>query len=139
MNIPSSYEGGCHCGDVRYSCSAAPEFTFYCHCSDCQRTAGSPFSVELMIPSDAFKTRGELGTYTITGDSGKPVHRFFCPRCASGIYLDCEADPGYVFVKAGTLDDASWVKPEMHIYAGRKQPWVELGDTLPQYETAPEE
>jgi len=136
--MPDRYEGGCHCGNVRYTCSAAPEFTFYCHCSDCQKTAGSPFSVELMIPSDAFEIRGELGTYTVAGDSGKPVHRFFCPRCASGIYLDCEADPGYVFLKAGTLDDASWVKPEMHIYAAKKQPWVALGDALPRYETVPE-
>jgi hypothetical protein len=44
-----------------------------------------------------------------------------------------------VFLKAGTLDDASWVKPEMHIYAAKKQPWVELGDALPRYETVPEE
>mgnify|MGYP001814720457 FL=1 len=137
--MPTEYEGGCHCGSVRYSCSAAPEYTFYCHCSDCQRTAGSPFSVELMISSDSFELHGELDTYTVTGDSGKPVHRRFCPKCGSGIYLDCVADPGYVFLKAGTLDDASWVKPDMHIYAAAKQPWIDLGDTLPKYETVPEE
>lgn len=137
--MPDRYEGGCHCGKVRYTCTEAPEFTFYCHCSDCQKTAGSPFSVELMIPSGSFEVQGELGKYTVAGDSGKPVHRFFCPRCASGIYLDCEADPGYVFLKAGTLDDASWVKPEMHIYAAKQQPWIDLNDELPKYETVPEE
>lgn len=136
--MPTRYEGGCHCGKVRYACSAAPEFTFYCHCNDCQRTQGTPFSVELMVPSEAFEIRGELGIYTVEGDSGKPVHRRFCPTCGSGIYLDCEADPGYVFVKAGTLDDASWVKPEMHIYTARKQPWIDLNDALPKYGTVPE-
>jgi len=137
--MPTGYEGGCHCGGVRYSCAALPELTFFCHCSDCQRTAGSPFSVEAMVASDSFDVQGELGTYTVVGDSGKQVHRHFCPQCGSGLYLACDADPGYVFLKVGTLDDASWVKPDMHIYTAAKQPWIELGDSLPRYEKAPEE
>ena len=137
--MPEKYEGGCHCGNVRYSCTAQPEFTFFCHCNDCQRTAGSPFSVELMITSDSFVVRGDLDTYTVMGDSGKDVHRRFCANCGSGIYLEGDADPGYVFLKVGTLDDASWVKPDMHIYTSAQQPWVEMGDTLPRFEKAPPE
>ena len=133
------YEGGCHCGSVRFSCIAPPETTFYCHCSDCQRTAGSPFSVELMILSDSFEVQGELETYTVVGDSGKKVHRRFCPRCGSGIYLECDADPGYIFLKAGTLDDAGWVKPDIHIFTAAKQPWIDIADSLPRYEKMPEE
>lgn len=136
--MSKEYKGACHCGSVQYSCSTPPEFTFFCHCNDCQRTTGSPFSVELMISSNSFEVQGEMKTYTVAGDSGKDVHRRFCPQCGSGIFLECDADPGYVFLKAGTLDDASWVKPEMHIYTAAKQPWVELGDTLPRCEKAPE-
>jgi len=137
--MATEYEGTCHCGSVRYSCTAAPELTFFCHCGDCQRTTGSPFSVELMVSSESFEVQGELGTYTVAGDSGKNVHRRFCPRCGSGIYLECDADPGYVFLKAGTLNDGGWVKPDMHIFTAAKQPWVELGDSLPRYEKAPDE
>jgi len=137
--MPTEYEGACHCGKVRYSFAAAPEATFFCHCNDCQRTAGSPFSVELMVSSESFEVHGELRTYTVVGDSGKQVHRRFCPLCGSGIYLECDADPGYVFLKAGTLNDSGWVKPDMHIYTAAKQPWVELRDTLPRYEKAPDE
>ena len=137
--MPNRYEGGCHCGSVRYTCSGAPDLTFFCHCNDCQRTTGTPFSVELMISSDSFDVEGELGTYTVLGDSGKQVHRYFCSKCGSGIYLEGDADPGFVFLKVGTLDDASWVKPDMHIYTKAKQPWMELGDELPRYEKAPEE
>ena len=39
------HEGGCHCGAVRYAFSEAPEFTFYCHCQDCQKTTGSPLAL----------------------------------------------------------------------------------------------
>ncbi len=136
--MSNRYEGGCHCGEVRYSCTKEPELTFYCHCQDCQRTTGSPFSMELMIESNCFEVAGDLQAYVVTGDSGKPVARWSCARCASGIYLEGEADPGYIFLKVGSLDDAGWVNPEMHIYTCAKQPWIEIHDGLPQYERAPD-
>ena len=133
------HEGGCHCGAVRYTFSKAPELTFYCHCQDCQRTTGGPFSVELMLDSSGFEISGPMASYVVTGDSGKPVKRWFCSKCGSGIYLESEADPGYVFLKPGGLDDASWVSPDMHIYTAAKQPWLVIGDTLPQHAQLPEE
>jgi hypothetical protein len=133
------YEGGCHCGAIRYTCNKDPELTFYCHCHDCQRTTGSPYSMELMIDQASFEINGPVDSYVVTGDSGKPVTRWFCPTCGSGIYLEGDSDPGYVFLKVGSLDDASWVKPEMHIYTAAKQPWVQLADGLPQHEKLPDE
>ena len=137
--MATEYKGGCLCGNVRFSCTAEPEFTFFCHCNDCQRTGGSPFSVELMVSSESFSVSGDSQTYTVVGDSGKEVHRHFCPKCGSGIYLECDSDPGYVFLKAGALDDAAWVKPDMHIFTAAKQPWVHLGDSLPRHERMPPE
>ena len=137
--MATEYTGGCLCGDVRFSCAAQPDYTFFCHCSDCQRTAGSPFSVELMVSSETFSVQGNLQTYTTTGDSGNDVHRHFCPKCGSGVYLECDSDPGYVFIKAGALDDAGWLKPDMHIFTVAKQPWVSLADSLPKFERMPTE
>ena len=133
------FEGGCHCGAVRYTGSKAPELTFYCHCHDCQRTSGSPFSMELMVERDSVYVVGETGTYVVKGDSGSPVTRYFCLACGSGVYLDCDADPDYLFLKVGSLDDASWVTPQMHIFTSAKQPWVEISDGLPQHEHMPDE
>ncbi len=129
--------GGCHCGSVAYSVSADPELTFFCHCSDCQKTTGSPFSVELMLPEDGFDCEGDLTTYTVKGDSGGDVHRHHCAKCGSGIYLECASDPGFVFLKAGTLDDAASVSPEMHIFTSARQPWLKIDDGLPQFEKMP--
>lgn len=137
--MSEQYEGGCHCGAVRYTCTKEPEFTFYCHCNDCQRTTGSPFSMELMIDELSFKIDGFVQSYVVTGDSGKPVTRWFCSDCGSGIHLECEANPGYIFLKVGTLDDASWVTPQMHIFTAAKQPWIQIDDGLPQYKKAPDE
>lgn len=133
-----NHEGGCHCGQLRYSFSTNPEFTFYCHCRDCQKTTGGPFSVELMLDKKSFEVVGPRASYTTTGDSGGAVHRWGCSACGSGIYLECDSDPDYVFVKAGSLDDASWVSPEMHIFTSAKLPWVSIEDGLPRHETQPE-
>lgn len=132
-----TYEGGCHCGAVRYQCTQEPEAAFNCYCNDCQKTTGSPFSVELMIRRDGFDCEGPTESYVVTGDSGKPVTRKFCRACGSGILVDCESDPDYVFVKAGTLDDSSWIKPEMHIFTSAKPPWFSITDPLPQFERMP--
>ena len=135
--MTSSFGGGCLCGGVRFTCSAAPEFTFYCHCRDCQRTGGGPFSVELMVTAKSFDVQGESQTFTVVGDSGKEVHRHFCPECGSGVYLECDADPEYIFIKAGALDDAGWINPDMHIFTGAKQPWVDVADSIPRHERMP--
>ena len=135
--MPKHYEGGCHCGAIRYTCSKDPELTFYCHCYDCQRTTGSPFSIELMIDKQSFELAGSPESYVVPGDSGKPVTRWNCVTCGSGIYLESEADPRYIFLKVGSLDDASWVTPDMHIYTAAKQPWIQIEDGLPQHEKAP--
>lgn len=135
--MPLPYEGGCHCGAIRYQCTRDPESTFYCHCRDCQRTTGSPFSMELMINREGFQIQGPMQSYVVTGDSGKPVSRWFCAACGAGVFVECEADPQYIFLKVGSLDDASWVAPQMHIYTAAKQPWVLIQDGLPQYEGMP--
>ena len=35
--------------------------------------------------------------------------------------------PNVTMIMAGTLDDASWVKPESKIFCDSAQPWVQLG------------
>ena len=35
--MPIPFEGGCHCGSVRYVCSEEPITVVNCHCGDCQK------------------------------------------------------------------------------------------------------
>lgn len=135
--MAKQYEGGCHCGAVRYSCEQEPEYTFYCHCTDCQKTTGSPMAMELMVPDSTFKSTGEVASYVVTGDSGNAVTRCHCANCGSGVFLTCASDPGYIFIKVGSLDDASWVEPQMHIFTASKQKWLVINDGLPQFAGMP--
>ncbi|WP_336987061.1 GFA family protein [Altererythrobacter aquiaggeris] len=126
------HKGRCQCGNTALQFSGEPELTFYCHCKDCQLTTGSPFSVELMVPAAGFSAKGHLSTYTVIGDSGRAVHRRSCAKCGSGLFLECDADPGYVFVKPGALDHASVVEPQIHIFVGGRQTGLDMADDLLQ-------
>jgi len=117
-------EGGCLCGQVRYSAAAEPMFEGVCHCTHCQKQSGTAFSVIIGVQSDALTVTGTLKTFEDRGESGQPVHRQFCPDCGSPVISLVDAMPGFSFIKAGTLDDPSWLAPKLEIWCRSAQPWV---------------
>lgn len=105
--------------------------TAICHCKHCQQTSGAAFSVNLGMPADQVKISGSaLAQFEDTGTSGKPVIRMFCRNCGSAVATDAKAFPGVLFIKAGTLDDTSWVKPGVQIWTDSAQKWVAIDPGL---------
>jgi hypothetical protein len=118
--------GRCLCGAVSYHADAEPVATALCHCEDCQRQSGSPFSINVVVPRDAFVVEGETKAFeTIGTESGKPRQRRFCATCGSPLITEIAEMPDVVVIKAGTLDDRSWLEPQLEVWARSKQPWVD--------------
>jgi hypothetical protein len=126
--------GGCLCGAVRYASDAEPALVAVCHCATCQKNTGSAFSLNLAMPTGSVTVTGQSpATYEDrAGASGKPFYRKFCSLCGSPISGNGDAYPGLTFIKAGTLDDLSWVRPSVHIWCSEKQPWVVLEEGVSQ-------
>ena len=118
--------GGCLCGAVRYAFTGEPLMQAVCHCKNCQRQAGSGWSMLIMLPEPAVRITGEVTTYTDHGESGGEVLRQFCPTCGSPLFSRVPAQPGVIFIKAGTLDDTSGFTPQMQFWTDSKQDWIEL-------------
>ncbi len=118
--------GGCLCGQLRYESDAEPAMTAVCHCPDCQRQTGTSFSIVVGLPRAALQITGDAALYTTTGESGAAVHRYFCGRCGSPMYTLPDALPDVAFIKAGTLDDPSWLRPQTEFFCDTAQPWVSL-------------
>ena len=129
--------GGCLCGKVRYSAEGDPVFVGVCHCTDCQKFTGSAFSVVIGVAKPALKLEGKLARYSKTGDSGKSIHRTFCPECGSSVADEADVMPDVVMLGSGTLDDPSWVKPAMQIYCDSAQPWVHLEGEMKRFPKMP--
>lgn len=129
--------GSCFCGKVRYSGEAEPIFTGICHCKSCQKITGTSYSVVVALPADALTVTGDIKTYDSKGNSGNGTHSNFCPNCGSPLTDTADVMPGVVMIRAGTLDNSSWLKPTMEIYCDSKMPWVSLGGGLQSFPKMP--
>jgi hypothetical protein len=127
--------GGCLCGDVRYELSEDPQVVGICHCKNCQRQAGSAFSIIAGYARDHLRLTGvKPATYEDKADSGSKVLRKFCARCGSPIISVLESQPDTIFVKAGTLDDTSDLVPQFHLWCDSAQSWYDIPDGIPAME-----
>lgn len=116
--------GRCLCGQFSYSAESEPQMTAVCHCKNCQRQAGSAFSILISVPEASVTSKGELKTYEDTADSGNKVYRHFCAECGSPVFTTVPGAPGVTFIKAGTLDDPSGLTPTIEFWTKSAQPWV---------------
>jgi len=103
-----------------------------CHCKNCQRQAGSSYSVLFAVADDQIKISGDLTVYEDRSESGNIVHRHFCGTCGSPVKTSLPTQPGMTYIKAGTLDDTSALEPQVHFWTDSKQNWVTVDENIPQ-------
>lgn len=130
--------GGCACGAVRYTSTAAPVLTAHCHCRDCKRASGAAYATVCAVPRAAFRVdQGETRSYRSIGDSGHGVVRHFCPTCGAPLFSDVEVAPDLSFLRVVSLDDPAVVTPTAHVYCASAQPWDTHPDGLPAFPRMP--
>jgi hypothetical protein len=79
MADPKTYQGGCHCGEVRYEATADLSRVIACNCSICQKHG----LLLTFIPAADFKL---LSGETALSDyqfNKKRVHHLFCRTCGT--------------------------------------------------------
>lgn len=135
---PNSMTGACMCGAVHYRISEAPIATALCHCNRCRPQSGSAFSTVIIIKRSAFEFTGETAVFEDVGASGLRVGRRSCARCGSPLTTESDATPDMMFVKAGTIDDNEWFKPQMELFVTRRRPWVAPVPGIPQFDGNPQ-
>jgi hypothetical protein len=120
-------EGGCFCGFVRYRLETPPMFVHCCHCTDCQKQAGSAFAINALIERDRITLlSGELEAIEMKTDSGRPHDIYRCPKCKSAVWSDYGRRRILAFVRVATLDTPSALVPDVHIFTRSKLDWVVL-------------
>ena len=110
-----TYEGGCHCGRVRFRVTADLSRVSDCNCSVCTKKGFlhlivAPEQFELLSGEDALSTyQFNTGTakHTFCRDCG--IHAFYVPR----------SDPDKIDVNVRCLDDVDLTKIEIAPFDGR--------------------
>ncbi len=129
--------GGCLCGQVRFTVTDDAPTLALCHCTHCQKTTGSAFSVNALSPSAKLRVSGPLKAFDDIGDSGKPLKRWFCSQCGSPIWTEADAMPDTAIVKASAFDDTSWIKPALEIFCDSRQAWTPKIEGLASFAKMP--
>ncbi len=114
------YEGGCHCGAVRYRVTMALDGAITCNCSICQKSgtmlAFAPESrFELLSGADA------LADYQF---GKKRIHHLFCSRCGVRSFSRGAMPDGTptVAINVRCLEDVDVASLPVHAYDGKSAP-----------------
>ena len=135
--MSASFEGGCLCGAVRYMCKAEPVVAGHCQCIDCRRSSDTGHCSHLGVPSEAVTITGEVSTFDRPSDAGNMISRSFCPTCGAPVYSTNSQMTGMHFIRASSLDDPEFFKPQMVVYTSRAPSWDRMDDALPAFEEMP--
>src|SRR5437867_9208258 len=114
--ITAPFSGRCACGAIRYESTAEPVIMVHCHCRDCQRSSGGPFSSFVVVPAESFKLlQGAPRFHASPSEMGGMTRRGFCPDCGSPIMGQPEKQPQIIAIRTASLDDPSGFNPQMNV------------------------
>jgi hypothetical protein len=98
-----TYQGGCHCGRVRYEITTALEQVTECNCSICSKRG----VLWTFVKAAQFKMLRGQDTLTDYQFGKKHIHHLFCSTCGIGSFSQGRAPNGEdtYAVNARCLDD----------------------------------
>jgi hypothetical protein len=108
--MAKTYDGGCHCGHVRFRVTADLDAVTICNCTICTMKG----ILHLIVSRDNFellKGRDDLTTYTF--NTGVAKHTF-CKHCGIHPFYVPRSDPDKIDVNARCIDgiDLSALAPK---------------------------
>lgn len=111
----TTYEGGCHCGKVRFRVKADLAEVLDCNCSVCTKKG----FLHLIVPPEQFellKGQDELTVYQF--NTGAARHQF-CRSCGMHPFYVPRSDPDKIDVNARCIDDIDVSKLTPQKFDGR--------------------
>ena len=131
--------GSCLCKQVSYSFpSDAVVSAHHCHCIDCRKSTGSGKATIVLISDNALKVKGKIKYFSVIGKGGNKVSRGFCETCGSPLISSVEGYEGTKFIKAGSLDDSSWVNINSNFWSDTAMDWSPLDNSIDSFAQNPE-
>ena len=123
------FSGGCLCGAIRYQVDGDLIRSLNCHCDDCRRAISASFGTYVFVEEEDLKIQqGTPKSFDHVNDLGFRLTKRFCENCGTPMFGKGERGGTMVQIKVGTIDDASFVRPEMDLFVSSKLPFVPLSD-----------
>ncbi|KZF22455.1 hypothetical protein L228DRAFT_153333 [Xylona heveae TC161] len=132
----ATHTGKCDCGQLEWTVKLEDESHVLCHCDTCKKLSGGAFTLNQIVPKDNVKVlKGDLKNYTYAGESGNPVHCYYCANCTTSPFHHQTVLGDKYVVRTGLLDNYKELKPSAEIFGKAKLSW--LPEVATTFETLP--
>lgn len=139
MTKKSLRTGSCLCKQVSYSFpSEAVISAHHCHCQDCRKSTGSGKATIIIVLDHSLEILGDIKYFSVIGSGGNKVNRGFCAACGSPLISSVEGYEGTKFIKAGSLDDSSWLTINSSFWSDSAMNWSPLDKSIENFNKNPE-
>ena len=118
--------GGCNCGAVRFEVTEPLVYSYYCHCTRCQRRSGAGAAPGAIPPPGSFAiVAGEdaLGSW----NAGDGWDKLFCRNCGSHV-LGRDPESGLVSIRMGSFDGDPGIRPISRHFTDDAAVWEPVPD-----------
>jgi len=116
----------CSCGQLKIHAVGEPIRVSICHCLECQRRSGGPFTMQARFERPNVTVEGSSKQYVRVGSSGNPCTQSFCPECGNTVFYQLSTQPDVFAVPVGGFADPTFPPPKFSVYEVRKHPWVQV-------------
>jgi hypothetical protein len=113
--MTQTYEGGCHCGRIRFRVTAALSGVSDCNCSICTKKG----FLHLIVPPEQFQLlsgQDDLTTYRFNTEIAQ---HSFCRHCGIHPFYVPRSDPDKIDVNVRCLDGIDLAGIEIREFDGR--------------------
>ncbi len=116
MSTLITLEGGCHCGEVRFSVRVAANAEIQsCNCSICSKTG----FVHLIVPQQNFSLLQGEASLSCYQFNTKVAKHLFCSQCGVKSYYIPRSNPDGVSINVNCLDSLEGTEFKHELFDGQ--------------------
>jgi hypothetical protein len=110
------YQGGCHCGRVRFEVTATLERVIECNCSICTKKG----FLHLIVPPEHFRLLSPESAVQLYQFHTKTARHYFCPVCGIHSYYVPRSHPDKIDVNVRCLEGVDLRQLQLQPFNGRE-------------------
>jgi hypothetical protein len=119
-----TYQGGCHCGRIRFAVTTNLEKVIDCNCSMCMKKG----FLHLIVEPEQFRLLSEPAAVTLYQFNTKTARHYFCPVCGIHSYYIPRSHPDKIDVNVRCLEGVDLQGLTIQPFNGRE--WEKERHTL---------
>jgi hypothetical protein len=127
----------CLCGQFSVITTGEPIMVNVCHCHDCQKRSGAPWTSNAYFPKENVRLEGPNKVYTRTSNAGNQINHHFCLNCGVTVCFTRAVESIRFGIPVGTFNDPSFPAPSKSFWEDRRYAWSPQISGVEHWSTQP--